>query len=88
MAWILPIAKQNKVTTIVGHLIMAASSYFVWQERNNRLHGKGDRHPNQVSKIVIDTVRLKLATIQFKKSVKVEHMRRIWKITSNDVDGD
>ena len=29
MAWILPIAKQNKVTTIVGRLIMAASSYFV-----------------------------------------------------------
>ncbi|GJZ23428.1 retrotransposon protein, putative, ty1-copia subclass, partial [Tanacetum coccineum] len=36
MDWLLPISKGNSVTSIVGPLILAASSYFVWQERNNR----------------------------------------------------
>ena len=54
---------------------MAASSYFVWQERNNRVHGKGDRTPEQVAKIVVDMVRLKLASIRLKKKPRVDKMR-------------
>lgn len=32
MDWILPISKSNKVTSIVGRLLLATSSYFIWQE--------------------------------------------------------
>ena len=75
VAWLQPIAKQNTITSIVGRLIVAASSYSVWQERNNRVHGKGDRTPEQVAKIVVDMVRLKLASIRFKKKHRVDKMR-------------
>ena len=86
VAWLLPISRQNKVTTIVGRLLVAASSYFVWQERNNRIHGKCGRQPDEVAKSIVDTVRLKLATIRFKKNARVEQMKRTWKIANVQVE--
>ena len=86
VAWLLPISKQNKVATIVGRLILAASSYFVWQERNNRIHGNGTRNPDVVARVILDMVRLKLASIHFKKKVCVEKMKRTWKIANVQLD--
>lgn len=80
VAWFLPISKENKVTTIVGRLLLAASTYFVWQERNNRIHGKGERQPDRVAQVILDMVRLKLASIRFKKSIRVDQIKRTWKI--------
>lgn len=51
-------------------IIGMTSSYFVWQERNNRIHVKGERNAEQVSKVILDTVRLKLASIKFKKNMQ------------------
>ncbi|GJX41891.1 reverse transcriptase domain, reverse transcriptase zinc-binding domain protein [Tanacetum coccineum] len=69
LAWLLPRSKSKSVTSIVGRLILAASSYFIWRERNSRIHGKGDQQAEQVSKYIIDAVRLKLASIKFKKNL-------------------
>ena len=85
--WLLPIANQNKVETIVGRLIVAAPAYYVRQERNYRDHGKSERQPDQVAKTVVDIVQLKLASIRFKRSTRVEHMRRNWKISCVQSDG-
>ncbi|GJW91938.1 hypothetical protein Tco_0169491 [Tanacetum coccineum] len=52
--WLLPLAKQNNVTIIVARLILATSSYFVWQERNNRVYGTRLRTPDQFSKCIVD----------------------------------
>nr|GEW11985.1 hypothetical protein [Tanacetum cinerariifolium] len=78
---------RNNAISIFGRLIVAATSYFVWQERNNRVHGNGERQPEQLSKIVVNMVRLKLASIRFKKKVRAEQMRRTWKILSIISDG-
>ncbi|GJU71005.1 protein LAZ1 [Tanacetum coccineum] len=86
VAWLLPISKQNMVTTIVGRLLVAVSSYVVWQERDNRIHGKGARNADDVVRLIIDMVHLKLASIPFKRSMRVEQLRRIWKITSVQMD--
>ena len=82
MAWLLPISNQNNVDTIVARLILAVTSYFVWQERNYRVHGKGERNPELLSKVIVDMVRLKLASIQFKKKARVDKMRKTWRISS------
>ncbi|GKB84361.1 hypothetical protein Tco_0956633, partial [Tanacetum coccineum] len=73
--------------SIVGRLIVAASSYFVWQERNNRILGKGDRRPEQVTQIMVDIVILKLASIHFKKKACVDRMHNTWKISNILSDG-
>ena len=65
---------------------MAASSYFVWQEHNNRIHGKATKNPDVVARVILDMVRLKLASIHFKKKVCVEKMKRTWKIENVQVD--
>ncbi|GKD52592.1 hypothetical protein Tco_1281568, partial [Tanacetum coccineum] len=76
----IPRSPRNNVTCIVGRLVLATSSYFVWQERNNRIHGKCERNPENVTSIVIDMVKLKLASIRFKKNARVDRMKSIWKL--------
>ncbi|GJY18410.1 hypothetical protein Tco_0389901 [Tanacetum coccineum] len=80
MLWLLPISKSKTVISIVGRLIVAATSYFLWRERNDRIHGKGDKKVEQVSKYVADSVRLKLASIKFKKNARVRKLMETWKL--------
>ncbi|GJV75755.1 reverse transcriptase domain, reverse transcriptase zinc-binding domain protein [Tanacetum coccineum] len=87
MDWLLPISKQSNVLSIVGRLLVAAVSYYIWQERNNRIHGKGERHHDQLVKVIKEVTRLKLASIKFKKSVRVEKLRATWKIVNLLSDG-
>ena len=81
MHWILPISKRKSVKTIVGRLILAATSYFVWRERNYRIHGKGDQTSEQVARYALDLVRLKLASIKFKKNARVKKLMETWKLS-------
>nr|GEV10908.1 protein phosphatase 2C 70 [Tanacetum cinerariifolium] len=41
--WLLLIAHKNSIKSIVAWLAFAATTYFVWLERNNRIHGKEAR---------------------------------------------
>nr|GEZ71698.1 hypothetical protein [Tanacetum cinerariifolium] len=34
---LLPIAKRRTIRSVIGKLVVAASSYYIWQERNSRL---------------------------------------------------
>ncbi|GJW35941.1 hypothetical protein Tco_0058861 [Tanacetum coccineum] len=49
-------------------------------ERNNRVHAKPSRNEHQVAKIVVEMVRLKLASISFKNKLQVRQMKATWKI--------
>ena len=66
---------------------MAATAYFMWQERNNRIHGNGERNPKHITKIVADTVRLKLAFIHFKKNIRVDKMMKTSNLAKEDHNG-
>ncbi|GJS20507.1 RNA-directed DNA polymerase, eukaryota [Tanacetum coccineum] len=67
--------------SVFGKLILAASSYYIWLERNNRLFKKGKRSPEEIRDIIIVTVRLKLTTFRFKKTAmgpKGERLSLVW----------
>ena len=51
------------------------------------MHGKGERNHEQLVKIIVDAVRLKLATIRFKKKARVDKLRTTWKIANLVTDG-
>ncbi|GKD94911.1 hypothetical protein Tco_1374748, partial [Tanacetum coccineum] len=87
MDWLLPISKQSNVLRIVGRLLVATVSYYIWKERNNRIHGKCERHHEQLVKVIMEVTHLKLASIKFKKSVRVEKLRATWKIVNLLSDG-
>nr|GEW82600.1 RNA-directed DNA polymerase, eukaryota, reverse transcriptase zinc-binding domain protein [Tanacetum cinerariifolium] len=72
MGWILPIARKKNVICIVGRLIISASSYYIWQERNNRLHVNGSRSVDPLTSVILDIVRLKLSAIKFKRKARTK----------------
>ncbi|GJY33938.1 hypothetical protein Tco_0418407 [Tanacetum coccineum] len=79
-AYIQPIAKSRTVKNIIGKLLVAASLYFLWIERNNRLFKKGKRSPEEICDVIMVTVRLKLMTLRFKKSTNVSRILERWKM--------
>lgn len=43
-----PIAKRNAIWSIIGRLVFSATSYYIWQERNNSVFKKPSRSSNQL----------------------------------------
>ncbi|GJS04566.1 pathogenesis-related protein PR-1-like protein [Tanacetum coccineum] len=68
---LLSISKQNNVSISKQNKV----SYFVWKERNNRVHGKAERMHEQLSKIIVDVISFELAIIRFKKKTRVYKMQ-------------
>ena len=66
--------------SIVARLLLAATSYFLWREHNFRVHGKGDQKVEQVARFNLDSVRLKLASIKFKRNARVGKLMETWKL--------
>ncbi|GJS75277.1 hypothetical protein Tco_0725158 [Tanacetum coccineum] len=77
-----PLAKKRTAKSILGRLLLAASSYYVWLERNNRLFKKARRSPKELRDIIMVTVRLKLITFRFKNTSNVNHLLERWKMPS------
>ncbi|XP_022019073.1 uncharacterized protein LOC110919103 [Helianthus annuus] len=79
IAWLSQHAINNSAKSIVSKLVVAASSYFIWQERNNRLFSRTQRNATVIANIVLHTVRLKLMTFKAGKGMKHPLMLERWK---------
>ncbi|GJS29411.1 hypothetical protein Tco_0490031 [Tanacetum coccineum] len=80
---IVPISKGKTVVSILSRIIIAATSYYIWLERNGRLFKKNTSSPDQIVDVIMSTVRLKLVTFKFKKmSTKSRLLLDQWKIPS------
>ncbi|GKD74944.1 hypothetical protein Tco_1333226 [Tanacetum coccineum] len=66
--------------SVIGKLILAATSYYIWLERNNRIFKKTKRSPKELRDIIMVTVRLKLITFRFKKTAMVTRLLSRWKM--------
>ncbi|GKB93677.1 hypothetical protein Tco_0979814, partial [Tanacetum coccineum] len=75
-----PIARQRTANSIVCKLLLAASSYYIWIERNNRLFKNAKRSPEELRDSIMVTVRLKLMTFRFKNIANVTRMLDRWKM--------
>ncbi|GJR57656.1 reverse transcriptase domain, reverse transcriptase zinc-binding domain protein [Tanacetum coccineum] len=84
VAWMEPIANQNSIKSIVARLVLTATTYFIWQAENNRIHGKEARRAAQLHVLFTEMVRMKLMTIRFKKRANVALVLRTWKIATGD----
>ncbi|GJZ65677.1 hypothetical protein Tco_0622373 [Tanacetum coccineum] len=81
----------NKRTarSVFGKLILAASTYFIWLERNNRVFKKVKKSPEDIRDMVKVTVRSKLLYFRFKMTNLVELLLSRWKMpTSFRIYGD
>ncbi|XP_021987007.1 uncharacterized protein LOC110883597 [Helianthus annuus] len=84
MRWLLPKACSRSVNSVIAKLIIKATAYFVWQERNSRYFENQLRPPEVVTGIIIDTVRLKLLSFKYKDKPHVKRILDDWKLSSVD----
>ncbi|GJT00804.1 hypothetical protein Tco_0821973 [Tanacetum coccineum] len=54
-----PIATQRSAESIIGRLLLAASSYIIWIERNNRTFKQVKRTPEDIRDTLMVTVSSK-----------------------------
>ncbi|GJX44275.1 wall-associated receptor kinase 2-like protein [Tanacetum coccineum] len=77
---LIPIARRRLMLSIVAKLVVAALTYYIWQERNWRLLKKGKRNPNQICECIRASVRFKLMSCKFKKSRSGVRMAQLWEL--------
>ncbi|GJV39461.1 reverse transcriptase domain, reverse transcriptase zinc-binding domain protein [Tanacetum coccineum] len=65
--FITPRSKGKTAVSILSRLVLAATSYYIWLERNGRLFKKKTSSPDQIVDVILSMVRLKLVTFKFKK---------------------
>ncbi|GKC95618.1 hypothetical protein Tco_1161060, partial [Tanacetum coccineum] len=83
------ISKGKTAVIILSRLVLAATSYYIWLERNGRLLKKKTLSPDQIVNVVIYMVRLKLVTFKFKKMTSWSHLLLDqWKIPSSCIVHD
>ncbi|GJR08348.1 sodium/hydrogen exchanger 6 [Tanacetum coccineum] len=83
VAFIVPLSKGKTVVSILFRIVFAATSYYIWLERNGRLFKNKTSTPDQIVDVIFSMVRLKLVTVKFKKmSTKSRLLLDQWKIPS------
>ncbi|GJT55811.1 reverse transcriptase domain, reverse transcriptase zinc-binding domain protein [Tanacetum coccineum] len=83
VAFIVLLSKGKTVVSIISRIVVVATSYYIWLERNGRLFKKKTSTPSQIVDVIFSTVRLKLVTFKFKKmSTKSRLLIDQWKIPS------
>ncbi|GJS42650.1 hypothetical protein Tco_0567693 [Tanacetum coccineum] len=83
MLWFQPVASKRTFQVVVGKMLLAATSYFIWRERNNGLFKDTRRPPEEIRDLIMMTVRLKLISFRFKITPRVQRLLALWKMPSN-----
>ncbi|XP_071739438.1 uncharacterized protein [Rutidosis leptorrhynchoides] len=74
------VADRQVARVVVSKLLLSASVYFLWQERNARLFKSETRSPDQIFKIIFSSTRLKLMSLKFKDSLHVRNLKARWNL--------
>nr|GEU31113.1 hypothetical protein [Tanacetum cinerariifolium] len=80
MSIITPFANRKTTMYVIAKPVLAASAYFIWQERNGRLFKNNKRMVKQVIDSIFSSVRLKLLSCCFKKSKDAMEFAQKWSL--------
>ncbi|GJW44970.1 RNA-directed DNA polymerase, eukaryota, reverse transcriptase zinc-binding domain protein [Tanacetum coccineum] len=81
---ILPLHKENLLESVcIAKLVVAATLYFIWQERNCHLFKKSKRTVNQVVECIMHTIRLKLLSCHFKTTRSALELINAWNLSES-----
>ncbi|XP_021975056.1 uncharacterized protein LOC110870162 [Helianthus annuus] len=86
--WLLDRSKSNSAADYVARLLVAASAYLIWQERNARLFKNQLRPPETISEIIIQQVRYKLMGAKLKNCDNVRRLLGDWEIKGTELQDD
>ncbi|KAJ9535399.1 hypothetical protein OSB04_un001489 [Centaurea solstitialis] len=68
----------NSIWSIIHRLVFAAVIYFLWQERNKRIHTAVYRSEFQLARQVIELIKMKLMGLKVKPNSHVKRAAEIW----------
>ncbi|GJS23740.1 uncharacterized protein Tco_0452372 [Tanacetum coccineum] len=89
LAFLIPISKGRSVVSIIARVVVAATTYFLWKERNSRLFSKKILSIDNLVESICSTVRLKLVTFKFKKISSTSRLLLdLWKVPKKCIDHD
>nr|GEV20434.1 hypothetical protein [Tanacetum cinerariifolium] len=89
LAFIIPISKSKSVVSIISRIVLADTTYYLWNERSSRLLKKKIASVDQVVQVICHIVRLKLVSFKFKKvCARSRLMLDRWKVPSVCVTHD
>ncbi|MFS8023914.1 hypothetical protein Hanom_Chr16g01457071 [Helianthus anomalus] len=86
--WMNQHSNSRKMEHVVCKLVLAASVYFIWQERNNRLFSRLECSATQVSEKIKNSVRLRLMGFKFQGHGDHNKVLKKWQIPSRALDED
>nr|GEW76670.1 hypothetical protein [Tanacetum cinerariifolium] len=75
---LIPISSQCTTRSIIGRIVVAATTYLIWLKRNNRLFNNSRRSPKDIYDMIMVTMRLKLLSFRFKNMDKVKVFLMKW----------
>ncbi|KAJ0453055.1 putative RNA-directed DNA polymerase [Helianthus annuus] len=88
MQWMVQNATSRTIDRIIGKILIAATTYYVWQERNSRLFSSVQRTPDMLSHVIISTVRLKIMGFKLGSDRKHRKVLDTWQISMKNLDCD
>ncbi|XP_022042079.1 uncharacterized protein LOC110944741 [Helianthus annuus] len=88
MQWMEVNANSRTLEHIVCNILVAASTYFIWQERNNRIFSQLQRNASVLSKVIVDTVRLRIMGFRIGRDPKHRKLLDRWLISKEHMDMD
>ena len=78
---------NKSIWSILQRLLIGASLYYVWQERNFRIFQNHARSMDDICRIIKDFVRLRLLGLNFNASAQVYEAACLWKFQVKRVIG-
>ncbi|XP_022007904.1 uncharacterized protein LOC110907196 [Helianthus annuus] len=86
LQWMELNANSKTMDHIICIILVAPSTYFIWQERNSRLFSQAQRSASVLAKVIIDTVRLRIMRFKFGKDPKQKKILDRWLISENNMN--
>ena len=75
----------NNIWSVVRRLSLAAVTYHIWKERNQRLFRGDKREAKKLFEDICEVVQLKLMNLNVKNSEAVKRVANIWGIHFNRI---
>ncbi|PWA54905.1 reverse transcriptase zinc-binding domain-containing protein [Artemisia annua] len=69
---------KNTVWSVIQRLVLGASVYYIWQERNIRLFSNFGRSEDELFKIIVDSVRSRLMGLKMQATTDVINAAQVW----------
>lgn len=69
---------KNTIWSVIQRLVLGASVYFIWQERNVRLFSSFGRSEDELFKIIVDSVRSRIMGLKLQIPPDLINAVEVW----------